>query len=157
MQKKLLSLIFITAISSSCSKDLATKDANQSQANSIQNQVQKNSNELVRGVVYFNTNSADLSQENIDSIQKALASFLSSNNKLVITVEGHCDERGSSKYNFKLGKKRAQVVKNLLTKKFGIKSSKISTISFGENKPVELNHDENAWSKNRRVEIVVLK
>jgi peptidoglycan-associated lipoprotein len=67
------------------------------------------------------------------------------------TLEGHCDERGSDEYNMALGEKRAKAVqKYLLT--LGVAPERLSTISFGEEKPAEPGHDEGAWAKNRRVE-----
>ena len=87
-------------------------------------------------------------------MKKEILPLIKSNAKLTIIVEGHCDERGSNLYNKKLGKKRAEAIKKFLVKS-GFKSSKISVVSYGENKPAEQGHDENAWSKNRRAEIVL--
>ena len=157
MQKKLLTIILLTALTYSCSKDLANKDKNQNNTQPTQAQAPANPNELVRQAIYFDTNSHALSSQNSELVKQALSSYLETNKKLVIVSEGHCDERGSSKYNFQLGKKRALAVKKFLVKNLKVKSSRISIVSYGENKPANLGHDENAWSKNRRVEIVVLK
>lgn len=69
-----------------------------------------------------------------------------------IRVEGHADERGTVDYNVALGQRRADSVKRHLTGK-GISASKISTTSFGEERPVDSGHNENAWAANRRAEI----
>ena len=111
-------------------------------------------NEIARKTIYFDTNIHNLSEEKIDLLKKEILPLIKSNAKLTIIVEGHCDERGSNLYNKKLGKKRAEAIKKFLVKS-GFKSSKISVVSYGENKPAEQGHDENAWSKNRRAEIVL--
>ncbi len=153
MQKKLLSLLIITAITYSCSKGLSPKDDISKSGNQIQTE-KNDKNQNVRKTIYFDTNSFTLNDTNNDSLKNQLLPLIKSNAKITIIVEGHCDERGSNLYNKKLGKKRAEMVKKFLVKA-GVKSSKISVVSYGENKPLDLGHDENAWSKNRRVEIVL--
>jgi len=68
-----------------------------------------------------------------------------------ITVEGHCDERGSSEYNLALGERRANAVKRYLVD-LGVPSSRLRTVSFGEDRPAVQGHDESAWRYNRRAE-----
>ena len=70
-----------------------------------------------------------------------------------LTVEGHCDERGSAEYNMALGQQRADAAKNYLVN-VGIPSAQLSTVSYGKEKPVCDEHDEGCWQKNRRVHIV---
>ncbi len=70
---------------------------------------------------------------------------------IMITLEGHCDERGSNEYNFALGLKRAASVKNELIEA-GVNPANIKTISYGENQPLCNEKNEGCWSKNRRVE-----
>ena len=72
-----------------------------------------------------------------------------------IQVEGHCDERGTKAYNLALGERRASSVKNYLVS-LGIPSVNISTITYGEEMPVDSRHCEAAWSKNRRAHIIIL-
>lgn len=74
---------------------------------------------------------------------------LKSNPKLAVQIEGHCDERGTVEYNLALGQKRATAVRNYLIAA-GISATRIFTISYGKEKPVDPGHDEDAWSKNRR-------
>jgi len=69
----------------------------------------------------------------------------------VITIEGHCDERGSEEYNLALGERRANAVKRYLVD-LGVPSSRLRTVSFGEAKPAVVGHDESAWRYNRRAE-----
>jgi peptidoglycan-associated lipoprotein len=72
---------------------------------------------------------------------------------LKIRVEGHCDERGSDEYNLALGERRAQAAMNYMAT-LGVSASRMSTISYGEEKPLDPGHDESSWSKNRRAEFV---
>ena len=69
-------------------------------------------------------------------------------------IEGHCDERGSDEYNLALGEQRAQAAARYLTT-LGISGERLSTISFGKEKPADPGHDENAWAKNRRDEFII--
>jgi peptidoglycan-associated lipoprotein len=84
----------------------------------------------------------------------ALANHLKATQTAVVQVEGHCDERGSTEYNLALGQRRAQSVKDYLAK-LGIEASRLSIISYGEEKPASDGHDESAWSKNRRAEFMI--
>lgn len=68
-----------------------------------------------------------------------------------ITVEGHCDERGSNEYNLALGERRANAVKRYLVD-LGVPSSRLRTVSYGEDRPSVQGHDESAWRYNRRAE-----
>jgi len=72
----------------------------------------------------------------------------------VITIEGHCDERGSAEYNLALGEKRALAAKTYLVS-LGIPADRLRTVSYGKEFPFDPGHDENAWSKNRRAHFVV--
>jgi peptidoglycan-associated lipoprotein len=71
-------------------------------------------------------------------------------------IEGHCDERGTGEYNLALGERRANSVKKYLVS-LGIEPSRISTISYGEERPFDPGHNEEAWARNRRAHFVVLK
>lgn len=153
MKKQIVLIAIISALIISCSKN----SNQQNQANGLSN---KNSNivnekELLRKVVYFDTNSYKVNKENALAI-KAIKAQIAQNANFTIVAEGHCDERGTDKYNFRLGKKRALMAKKLLEKS-GIAKNKISAVSFGESKPVDTANNEEAWAKNRRVEIIVLK
>ncbi|MBW2221135.1 MAG: peptidoglycan-associated lipoprotein Pal, partial [Deltaproteobacteria bacterium] len=82
------------------------------------------------------------------------AAWLMNNPQKEIVIEGHCDERGTEEYNIALGERRASSAKKYLIN-LGVKSSQLSTISYGEEKPADLGNDEEAWAKNRRDEFVV--
>jgi peptidoglycan-associated lipoprotein len=71
-------------------------------------------------------------------------------------IEGHCDERGTGEYNLALGERRANSAKKYLIS-LGIEPGRISTISYGEERPFDQGHDEDAWTKNRRAHFVILK
>jgi peptidoglycan-associated lipoprotein len=71
-----------------------------------------------------------------------------------LIVEGHCDERGTNEYNMALGEKRAKAVVDFLTT-YGVAASRITWISYGEEKPFSMGHDEAAWAQNRRAHFVI--
>lgn len=83
-------------------------------------------------------------------------SVLNENPGLRVVVEGHCDERGTNEYNLALGERRAKAVRDYLMAG-GIESDRISTISYGEERPFCLGHDETAWQCNRRGHFVVVE
>ena len=87
---------------------------------------------------------------------EAAAAYLKANSGTFVTLEGHCDERGSDEYNMSLGERRAQSVRTYLMN-LGVDSARIQTKSFGKEKAKDAGHDENAWAVNRRVEFVVMK
>ena len=72
----------------------------------------------------------------------------------VITIEGHCDERGTAEYNLALGERRAMAARNFLVS-LGIPADRLRTVSYGKEFPFDPGHDEAAWSKNRRAHFVV--
>jgi len=78
------------------------------------------------------------------------AAWLKANPAVKVTIEGHCDERGTAEYNLGLGERRARAVKDFLTAS-GIAADRLVTISYGKERPAVLGHDENAWKWNRRV------
>lgn len=103
--------------------------------------------------VFFSTNGSNLSKEakaDLDKQVEWLKKYADKN----ITVEGHCDERGTSEYNLGLGDRRAFSVRNYM-KHHGISESRISTVSFGKERPDVMGHNEASWSKNRRAVTVV--
>ena len=103
--------------------------------------------------VFFEYDSASLS----DNAQKTLshqAQWLGTNAQATITIEGHCDERGTREYNLALGERRAAAVKNYLVS-LGVDRSRVSTISYGKERPEELGSTDAVWSKNRRAVTVV--
>jgi peptidoglycan-associated lipoprotein len=86
-------------------------------------------------------------------ILKTNADVFLKNSASTIVIEGHCDERGTAEYNMALGQKRAQEAKKYLVN-LGIKESIMKTISYGEERPLDPGHDEEAWAMNRRAHFV---
>ena len=82
------------------------------------------------------------------------ASFLNDNPALLVTLEGNCDERGTREYNLALGSRRAHAVRDFLIG-LGIDANRLTTISYGKERPVALGSNETAWAQNRNVHIVV--
>jgi peptidoglycan-associated lipoprotein len=103
-------------------------------------------------IIYFGYDQFEIKPE-YDVILQAHAKYLSANPASRVRLEGHADERGSREYNIGLGEKRAQSVRNVLLLQ-GAVSDQIATVSFGEERPAVIGSDEEAWSLNRRVEIV---
>ena len=97
--------------------------------------------------VFFDYDSAELNSDAKELLQDQVA--LIKQHNASVTIEGHCDERGTREYNLALGEKRAQSVKNYMTS-MGISSSQISTISFGKERPAVVGSNDGAWSQNRR-------
>jgi peptidoglycan-associated lipoprotein len=104
--------------------------------------------------IHFDFDKCDIRRED-DGILRENAAWLKKNPKMKIQIEGHCDERGTAEYNLALGERRANNTKKYLVS-LGISSDRISTISYGEEKPLDPGHNEEAWAKNRRAHIVVL-
>jgi len=102
--------------------------------------------------IHFDFDSYVLSGEARATLQQN-AAILKSVPGLKVRVEGHCDERGSDDYNLALGERRAQATVDYLVS-LGVSSGKLSTISYGEMKPLDPASNETAWAKNRRAEFV---
>ena len=98
--------------------------------------------------VLFGYDSSELDDEDRSVLDKQ-AKFLNQNPSLKVTIEGHCDERGTREYNLALGEKRASSVKDYLTS-LGINSDRISVVSYGKERPQVLGSNKAAWSMNRR-------
>jgi peptidoglycan-associated lipoprotein len=102
--------------------------------------------------VYYGYDSFSIDDQYRDVIE-AHAKFLLDNKGLKIRVEGNCDERGSTEYNLALGQRRADGVKRALTV-LGVPASRIESVSYGEEKPKALGHDDDSYAENRRSDIV---
>jgi len=101
-------------------------------------------------VVNFDFDRSEV-KSNFYAIIKLNADYLAANADANVTLKGYCDERGTREYNLALGERRANAVKNALIAE-GVSPSRIRTISFGEEDPVNPAHNEAAWAENRRVE-----
>ena len=98
--------------------------------------------------VFFNYDSFELDADAQELLQDQVA-WLKQYSDVSIIIEGHCDERGTREYNLALGEKRAQSVKNYLIS-LGISSNRVSTISYGKERPAVVGSNDGAWSQNRR-------
>jgi peptidoglycan-associated lipoprotein len=105
--------------------------------------------------IYFDYDKADVRGDQRASIQADMA-FLTQHQNISFTIEGHCDERGSTEYNLALGDQRASAAKNELTTA-GISASRIKTISYGKEKPFCTESNEACWQQNRRAHFVYQK
>ncbi|BDV43789.1 peptidoglycan-associated lipoprotein [Geotalea uraniireducens] len=105
--------------------------------------------------IYFAFDSSLLSDQARNTLVKNV-DYLKANPMAKIQIAGNCDERGSDEYNLALGERRAQSAKKYL-ETMGITGDRLSTISYGKEKPVDPGHDEAAWAKNRRDDFVVIK
>jgi peptidoglycan-associated lipoprotein len=108
-------------------------------------------NILSKRSVYFDFDSNAVKDEYRGLIQ-AHARYMVDHRDAHARIEGNCDERGSREYNLALGQRRAEAVKKIMTV-LGAGDSRIETISYGEEKPVAMGHDEEAWAKNRRADV----
>lgn len=105
--------------------------------------------------VYFDYDESDLKPAARENLSKR-AAWLKSNSEYSILIEGHCDERGTNEYNLALGDRRAEVAKRYLINQ-GISGQRIETISYGEERPADREHNEEAWAKNRRDEFRIIR
>jgi peptidoglycan-associated lipoprotein len=105
--------------------------------------------------VYFEFDSIRLAPDAQEILTKK-AKWLRANPAATITIEGHCDNRGTNEYNLALGEGRAQSARAFLVD-LGIKSSRLNTISYGEERPIERSQSEQGWARNRRAHFVIIE
>ncbi len=103
--------------------------------------------------ILFEFDSAKLSDE-AQQILRIKAEWLRKNPRALVIIEGHCDERGTNEYNLALGDRRAFSAKAFLLD-LGIDQSRLTTVSYGEERPLDSRSDEEAWAKNRRAHFVI--
>ncbi|CAK0750441.1 Peptidoglycan-associated protein [Gammaproteobacteria bacterium] len=106
---------------------------------------------LSKRVIYFDYDNTDVSLE-YQPIISAHAGYLAKNPKITVILEGHTDERGSREYNLALGERRAQIVRQFM--QLNVAPNQLEVVSYGEERPASIGHEEAAWRLNRRVEIV---
>ena len=106
-------------------------------------------------MIYFGFDQSEVDLTSREVLE-AHGAYLAANAGATVRLEGHTDERGSREYNIGLGERRAQAVRQFLLLQ-GVASTQLSTDSYGEERPAVLGSDEEAWSLNRRVELVYTK
>ncbi len=103
--------------------------------------------------IFFAFDSSALDQDS-QIILSSKGSYLKANPDITITIEGHCDERGTEAYNMALGQRRAEAAMSFLVN-MGIDANRLSVISYGEERPLDPGHNEAAWAQNRRAQFVI--
>ena len=103
--------------------------------------------------VFFDFDKFNLKPDARKTLEKQ-AAWLKANPSVRVTVEGHCDERGTREYNLALGERRANSAKDFLVAN-GIAANRVRVISYGKERPVALGHDEASWAQNRRAVSVI--
>jgi peptidoglycan-associated lipoprotein len=114
----------------------------------------EDTNALASYTAHFRYDSAAVQKADKDNLQ-AVASALAADASTKLLIEGNCDERGTDEYNRALGERRALALREALAK-IGVDPSRVRTISYGKDKPVDPGHDEEAWAKNRRGDFILL-
>jgi len=110
-------------------------------------------NKFMNEHIYFEFDSAVLTPSAVAVLQEK-AAWLKDQPTVNVLIEGHCDERGTNEYNLALGERRAQSAKAFLVN-MGIASARLTTVSYGEERPLDPGHNEAAWAKNRRAQFVI--
>jgi peptidoglycan-associated lipoprotein len=110
--------------------------------------------QLKNRTIYFDFDSSEI-RADYNALITAHAHYLASNASIRVRIEGNTDERGSREYNIGLGERRAQALRRALLLQ-GVAESQITTVSYGEERPAVTGHTEDAWSRNRRDELVYL-
>jgi len=126
----------------------AGTNAGQTSAQMLQGQLQQ-----VGDRIYFAFDKSDITPESRQILSKQ-ADLLKQNPSVTVTIEGHCDERGTREYNLGLGERRANATKQALVA-LGIAANRVNTISYGKERPAVLGHNEQAWAQNRRAVTVI--
>lgn len=103
--------------------------------------------------IYFEFDSSTLLPAAQEVLKKKVA-YLKTNPKINVVIEGHCDERGTNEYNLALGDRRAKSALAFLAN-LGVETSRMTAISYGEERPLDAAHSEEAWAKNRRAHTVI--
>jgi peptidoglycan-associated lipoprotein len=105
--------------------------------------------------IYFAFDKSDLTDRS-KSVLREKANWLRTNGDYSVTISGNCDERGTAEYNLALGERRAHAAKKFLMG-LGISENRLATISYGEERPVDPAHNEEAWAKNRNAQFTLIK
>jgi len=156
----LMMIVFITATFSGCAKkkksvgtDTAGPSVTDDPIAGIENADSDSGNAMGLKTVNFPFDSTTLTQSAKMSM-KSNAKMLKDVSSVKVQIEGHCDERGGIQYNLSLGEKRGQIVKQYMVD-LGINSNRITTISYGKERPLVMGSNEAAWAANRRANFAI--
>ena len=140
--------LFLVAACTSASEEFASGRGAGGQSANVQQGSQQDLVVNVGDRIFFDFDKFELKAQARRTL-KSQAEWLGKNQRLTVTIEGHTDERGTREYNLALGERRATTIKNYLIEQ-GIDSGRITTISFGKERPVAVGSSEVSWSQNRR-------
>lgn len=132
---------------------LAAERAEQLKQDAMARDLMMAKNRFLNENVYFDFDDASLDYQ-AQELLKQKAMWLRDNPEASVVIEGHCDERGTNAYNLALGERRADSAKTFLVN-LGIEGTRLTTISYGEEKPVDMGQNEESWAKNRRAAFVL--
>ncbi len=132
---------------------LAAERAATLKAEAMQRDMMMSKNRFLNENILFDFDNATLDYQAQDLL-KQKAMWLRDNPDANVVIEGHCDERGTNAYNLALGERRAESAKAFLVN-LGISDARLTTISYGEEKPLDMGQNEEAWAKNRRAAFVL--
>ena len=133
--------------------EAAAAEKTSQQASEIMREKMAAKNMFINEDIYFDFDKSNLRLLAQDVLRRK-AEWLWSNSEVSVIIEGHCDERGTNEYNIALGDRRAESARNFLVD-LGITGSRLTTISYGEERPVDSGHNEEAWAKNRRAHFTI--
>lgn len=149
--KKLLSLLCVMSFLTGC--ESLSSGGSLFGGSDCESKEARNFRENAEDKVFFAFDSSALSGQAVQALDTQVA-WLKKHGKVNVVVQGHCDERGTREYNLALGERRANAVKQYLVSQ-GVDSSRISTISYGKERPEATGSNEAAWAQNRRGVTVV--
>jgi peptidoglycan-associated lipoprotein len=151
---RLLAVLLVGVVATACANNESQPNSQLTGANgAVAPGTNRDFSVNVGDIVYFTTDSSDLTPEATAILQKQ-AQWLQRYPQYTITIEGHADERGTREYNIALGARRATTVRNFLAQN-GVNGSRIRTISYGKERPVAVCNDISCWSQNRRAQTVL--
>jgi peptidoglycan-associated lipoprotein len=153
-QKKTVALKNEPVLNAKADETVEPADESEIRLSAIrENESDKMAEVVLQEDIYFEFDKATLTPESRETLVKN-GEWLQINSDVIITIEGHCDERGTNEYNLALGERRANSVQTFLLD-LGIDPSRLKTISFGEERPVAHGHNETAWAQNRRAHFLI--
>ena len=157
LSTKILAMLSAAMLLTACETAPTSKDSKNS--NGLTGNLAKLQEEMQKAEVgdrvFFDFDSSVIKPEGEATLQRQADLLKKSDNaSATITIEGHCDERGTREYNLALGERRANAAKSYLVN-LGIAASRIQTISYGKERPAVVGSDESAWSQNRRAVTVI--
>ena len=133
--------------------EVAGKTPGQMEEEEIRMEMQRAQDAFVNEDINFDFDQSALTAEARNTLDRK-AAWLRGNPDVSVTIEGHCDERGTTEYNIALGERRALSAKNYL-EDMGIEACRMIPVTYGEEQPLDAGHDEAAWAKNRRAHFVL--